>query len=251
MEFHKTLKPIVAFISKLQFSIQHQMKQSNVQELEIDVLTRNTCNGMYTEEFQKHLEKIKDGIISDAKEKLLALGTYYQKEILEIIIHVDRVNRSYFDKNNYTGIEETVSGMDLRNNEMYNLGAIEYGTIDSRNEPKEEFYLFIQNILDQLKVELSDLLFDVKQEVKPIEKLEWNVKPAVLAGLIQELMAKKWIYPTTNPNKVNWSQIAHDLDQIFKYNGKPTSFYNALKNEYCLSQENRREIELPPSKYFK
>ncbi|WP_300667135.1 hypothetical protein [Fluviicola sp.] len=143
------------------------MKESVDDKLALDVVTRTSCNGMYTEEFKQHLEDESTSIIGEVKELLSKLGTHYQREILDIVINVDRIQHYYFDNNKYKGIEETILGLDLFKNELYELGVIDYGIIENRTEPKEEFYLIVQDKLERLKTELSQLLFDTKQEVKP------------------------------------------------------------------------------------
>jgi hypothetical protein len=204
------------------------MTQSIQEALLLDVLTRTTCNGKYTEEFKLHLEKINSDILLETNELLIKLGTYYQKEILEIIIHVDRIGYFYFNDNKYTGIEEIVSGMDLFENEMFNEGMIEYGTIKTRNEPKEEFYQIIKNELDLLKSNLSELLFDSKLEVKPIRKLKWNVKPAVLGSLLCELEKKRWIELPKEKGNVSYKAFANQCDSIFEFQGVVSSLERVL-----------------------
>lgn len=247
MEFHKTLKPFIDKISKLQFSTGHDMKVSPNfdDESTLDVVTRTTCNGDFVEEFKHRIETTVNDIVKESKELLSTLGTYYQREILEIVIHVDRIKYHYFNQQHYNGIEETVLGFDLFNNEVYQIGIVDYGVIETRIEPKEEFYQIVLNQLERLKTELSELLFDEKQEVKPITKLQWNVKPAVLAGLVQELDKKGWITPPLKASDVNNNALANILDSIFEYEGERVSLYNSLKDEKILSEAKRKEIVLP------
>ena len=228
MQFHKSLKPLIDTITKLQFSTRHQMKPSVDDELALDVVTRTSCNGMYTEEFKQHLEGASTRIVGEVKEFFTKLGTHYQREILEIVINVDRIQYHYFDNRQYKGIEETVLGLDLFKNEMYELGAIDYGTIETRIEPKEEFYQIVQNELEQLKSELSELLFDTKQEVKPVQKLKWHVKPAVLGSLLCELEKRRWIELPKSKGNVSYSAFAKQCDSIFEFEGAVTSLEKVL-----------------------
>lgn len=246
MQFHKSLKPLIDSISKLQFSTRHQMKPSVDDELALDVVTRTSCNGMYTEEFKQQLEDSSTRIVGEVKELLSKLGTHYQREILDIVINVDRIQYHYFDNRQYKGIEETILGLDLFKNEMYELGAIDYGTIETRTEPKEEFYLIVQNELERLKSELSELLFDTKQEVKPVQKLKWNVKPSLLAAILEELELKGWVNPPRTNSETSPRKYASLAYQIFEYDGTERSLYNAL-NDSALSELKRAKIDLPPA----
>jgi hypothetical protein len=242
MQFHKSLKPLIDAISKLQFSTRHQMKPSVDDEMALDVVTRTSCNGMYSEEFKQHFEDVSTGIVREVKELLSKLGTHYQREILEIVINVDRIQCHYFDNHQYKGIEETILGLDLFKSEMYELGAIDYGTIETRTEPKEEFYLIVQNELERLKTELTELLF----ENRHANKLKWNVKPSLLAAILEELDWKGWVSPPRTGSEISLPKYAKLASQIFEFNGTERSLYNAL-NDATITPARRNKIDLPPA----
>ena len=103
MQFHKSLNTLEANISKLQFSTQHDMKPSPSidDESTFDVVTRTSCNDLFTEEFEKNLVSTIDQIITSSKQTMTSIGTFYQREILDIIIHADRMQNFYFQDNQY------------------------------------------------------------------------------------------------------------------------------------------------------
>lgn len=230
MQFHKSLRPLVDSISKLQFSVKHKTTRSKKFEEDntVDVLSRTSCNGMVTEEFNDALNNAVKSIITESKELLEKLGTHYQKELLPIIIHTDRVMIHFFDGSTYRGIQESISGVDITDNEAYQLGAYEYGVVEKRNESKEEFYSIILKQLELLKSELAQLIFDEKQEVKPITKLEWNVKPAVLGSLLCELEKKRWINLPTTKGNVSYSKFAKQCAELFEFQGETSSLEKVL-----------------------
>lgn len=243
MQFHKTLKPLLDSISKLQFSTKHDIKPSPKHNdgCTMNVVTRSCCNNMYTEDFSSHLEEISNTIIKENKVLLQKLGTYHQKEI---VLHTDRLQNYYFDNKQYKGIKESVEGFDLQNNKAYQLGAIDYDKVETRLEPKEEFYIIIINQIERLKTELSELLFDEKQEVKPIEKMKWNVKPSLLAAILEELEFKGWVNPPRTNSDTSLPKYAKLAFDIFEFDGTERSLYNALKDS-TLSDAKRVKIDLP------
>ncbi len=249
MEFHKALKPFVDSISKLQFSTIHDIKPSPKYNdgSTMDVVTRASCNKMRTEEFQEQLNQVVDGIFKESKLFLSKLGTHFQKELLDIVIHVDRLRHHYFDGQQFKGIEETVQGLDLKNNEAYQHGAMDYSKVETRIEPKEEFYAIILNQIEHLKTDLSELLFDEKQEVLPVEKLQWNVKPAILAALLEELDTMGWISPQLYHGDTSFSKLADICDGIFEFKGTKSSLRSALSNN-TMVRDKRELITLPPLK---
>lgn len=246
MQFHKTLQPLVNSISKLQFSTKHKMTPSpSVNDgSTLDVVTRTSCNDKYTEDFNSNLENIVNSILSDTTELLQKLGTYYQKEVLEIVLHADRIQYHYFDGQQYKGSIETVEGFDLSNNEAYQLGALDYGKVEKRLEPKAEFYTIIVNQIERLKIGLSELLFDEKQEVQPVEKMKWNVKPSLLAAILEELEIKGWVNPPRTNSDTSLPKYAKLACGIFEFDGTERSLYNALKDS-TLSDTKRVKIDLP------
>ncbi len=246
MQFHKSLKPLIDTIPKFQFSTRHQMKPSVDDELALDVVTRTSCNGMYKEEFKQHLEDVSTRIVREVNELLSKLGTHYQREILEIVINVDRIQHHYFDNRQYKGIEETILGKDLLKNEMYELGAIDYGTIEIRTEPKEEFYMIVQSELERLKAKLSELLFDEKQSIKPITKLEWNTTADNLGLLLIELCKKGWIeIPRTKgePSMRKLSFVCADIFEFYGSSGAKSGTQRSLEN-VVTSQNLQSEIKV-------
>lgn len=254
MQFHKALITLNDNISKLQFSTQHDMKRSPTTDDEstFDVITRTSCNKMFTEEFEQHISSVVDDILYESKELLSKLGTHYQREILDIVVHTDRILNYYFTNNQYKGIEETVQGFDLFNNEMYQLGMMDYDKIETRTEPKEEFYLILITQIERLKSELSELLFNEKEEVKPITKLEWNTSADNLGLLLIELCKKGWIEIPRSKGEPSMRKLSFVCSDIFDFNGSKgpktgtqRSLENVVTGQTLQSEIKTKLLDIP------
>lgn len=254
MQFHKALKPLIDSIAKLQFSTQHEMKPSpSIDDSStFDVVTRVSCNKMFTEEFEQHISSVINTIINESKELLSKLGTHYQREILDIIIHTDRLQYHYFINDEYKGIEEIIKGLDLFNNEMYQLGMMDYDKIETRTEPKEEFYRILITQIERLKSELSELLFNEKEEVKPITKLEWNTSADNLGLLLIELCKKGWIEIPRSKGEPSMRKLSFVCSDIFDFNGSKgpktgtqRSLENVVTGQTLQSEIKTKLLDIP------
>ncbi len=248
MNYHLSIKPLYDQLAKLTFTVQHQMKQHSIEDPSgIDVTRKTICNDLSLLDFKTNFESIVAKIEKSEKANYEKIGKLYKKELLEIVIHLDRMRLNLFG-DGYKGNVLEIPEKRLSENEAYILGALDYRNVIDARETKEEFYKVIAENIDMLKYNLSDLLLSIKKENRPT-KLEWNVKPALVAHLILELSKRDWItLPITNGtmSKLKSSEL---LWEIFQLEGTPRNFLNRLTEE-DYDHVNKKLLVIPDASKF-
>ena len=240
------LKPLFEFIEILNFQdIDTCIYNTDPRDEEgFHIIKKTKCNNLLILDFQNYLKEISDNILFEANENLKENPKEYIKKINQAIsdlnVAIPFLSSSYNNEIN------------IRKLESISFSINEYGDCLSSNElltDKNEFILFVIKTGNQLIESLNMLLPNQKQS-EIIEKMKWNVKPSVLAALLNELINKGWIdcplFNTDNSPK----RLAELCEKIFEFEGTTSSLKRSIQ-ENNLAESKKLQIVLPDIKNFK
>jgi hypothetical protein len=252
MKYHKTLKELHDFTYRLTFGFDTNIAEpSNKQHTEYNVTFRSSCNKLVIAEFEEKIKSLGDYIADSELSNLEKFGSDYKKELLDILLSLDRLSYDLFDGIEYKGLLANKPKLDIFDNEAYKNGALEYGKITEVVNDKIEFYKLIQDVFTSLKERLVNEILSTDVQPPKTVKLKLNTpRPAVLAGLINELEEKRWIsLPITN-GEVSYAKSAKLIAQIFEFEGEESTLLNGLKDKERLSDILRAKIHLSDIEEF-
>ncbi|MCH2046262.1 MAG: hypothetical protein MK212_19260 [Saprospiraceae bacterium] len=253
MKHHETLQELFNAINKLTFSFKTKMEQHSKDDpTGIDVTYNLLCNNQSLEEFTLSLNSIRTSIENQISTTLMKKGADYKKEIIEILISTDEYLRYYGYQESFKGIIIDEQKKDLEDNQAYKLGAIEYRNITQSKVVKSEFFLCIKNEIKKLKDFLSTQVIDVDSKNTVQQKLKFNTpRASILASLINELEAKRWIELPKRQGEVNYAALARLCDAIFEFEGTKKSLHNHFKDKNIVSEVYKNKINLGDIDDFK
>ena len=227
--------PLFDAITPLRFQNYMYTKQVPIDgDFEREIAVKDLkCNGYSYLEFEKHLDAVIDAIEQKAESKgaeyFYALGN-------EIDDYVKSLNfDEHFDMDDDYYPQIVTDNM--------------FGEVSSSIK-KDMFYKLINAKLEKAKSLLRSIRLTktgIDEIDNTVEKLEWDVSPAILAALLNELIEKGWIKCPRYLTENSPSKLAKLCAKIFKFNGEESSLKRSIQ-ENNLMDAKKNQIQLPDIK---
>ena len=244
MQYHKALKELALFTSRLVFKTTYDMSRASENNgFEVDVKIYKYCNGMSLDSFKLSLENIVEEIFKVQSTEINRKGIEMCEDVLSVIVSLSTLKGNLFKDGKYIGVEVEEPAKKLEEMEAYDIGAMDYNNITDMKETKEDFFRIVADSINELIARLSTALNDLSKD-NSIQKLEWNAKPAQLALMLKELESKGWINTPLTNGEVSNPKLAKQCADIFKFNGTERSLRNALDNDFSISDERAAKFTL-------
>lgn len=244
MNYHASVKPLHDQLAKLTFTVKHLMTRHSVEDgFGVDVTKKTMCNGLSLSDFKTNFESVVATIEDKEKSTVEKVGQYYKKELLEIVIHLDRMKNNLFG-DGYKGNVLEIPEKNLKEDDAYKLGALDYKNIIDARETKEEFYKIIAESIDTLKMNLTDLLLEEnEQTTSTVQKLKWKAKTSVVSYLMLELANNNWLDIKLRNGLPNLDKLANTMNEIFEFDNEITP--KSIKNSFTPAEKEKLKSNKP------